>query len=416
MKRIKNSEEYIHSNRGALFHLLKTFVSIPTENPPGINYRKMADLLLKQLRLYGFESQVIRIPKKELSSHLGTALYPRYIVLGRWNTNSKKTLHFNGHYDVVAPSIARWRIPPYSPLIKGDWLCGRGSSDMKGSIAAFMFAMQAAKECGIRPQTNIEISCVPDEEIGGELGAGYLCKSGLIHPDFVVIGEGGRLNEVGYGHRGAVWLEVTVKGKAAHSMAPEKGINAFEQMAQLVHYLKKDTDKLLNQKKRIYFTRGGIIIKPTLTMGGRFHGVEKAIINTIPERATFTLDRRTTPSENLHQVEKEMKNLIVLAAKKAMTQISISTIHKVQPTILNTDNSLFRTISECLTRIKKVAVKPSIGRGFNDLFHFASHFKIQGCCYGVSGENLHGLDERVNLDDLVATSKVYASLISSLKP
>ena len=158
------------------------------------------------------------------------------------------------------------------------------------------------------------------------------------------------------------------------------------------------------------------MIRPTLTMGGRFHGVEKAIINTIPERATFTLDRRTTPSENLHQVEKEMKNLILSAAKKAKTQVSISTIHKVQPTILNTKNSFFATFSECITRIKKVAVKPSIGGGFNDLFHFASHFKIRGCCYGVFGENMHGVDERVSLDDLVATSKVYASLICALKP
>jgi succinyl-diaminopimelate desuccinylase len=416
MKQINDPEEYIDSNRGRLFHLLKKCVSIPTQNPPGNNYWEMANLFQKQLSVYGFENRVIRVPDRELKRILGTALYPRYIVLGRWNTNSKKTLHFNGHYDVVAPSVENSRIPPYSPLIEGDWLYGRGSSDMKGAIVAFIFAMKAVKECGIKPKTNIEISFTPDEEIGGELGAGYLCKSGFIHPDFVVIGEGGRLNELGYGHRGAVWMEVTVKGQAAHSMAPKKGINAFEQMSQLVFYLKKDTDKLLNQKNRIYITKGGIIVTPTLTMGGPFHGVANAIINTIPERATFSLDRRTTPTENLQQVEKEMKNLIIRAAKKARAKISISTIHKVKPTILQTENILFRTFSECIKRIKKESVKPTIGTGFNDLFHFALQFKIQGCCYGVFGENMHGLGERVNLDDLVKTSKVYAGLIRSLTP
>jgi len=417
IKKINDPEEYINSNKNELFHLLKTFVSIPTQNPPGTNYRAMVECFQQQLRLYGFQCRVIRVPDKELRNQLGTTLYPRPIFLGRWNTKSSKTLHFNGHYDVVAPSVGKWQIPPYSARIKGDYLYGRGSSDMKGAIAAFMFAMKAVKECGIKPQTNIEISCVPDEEIGGELGAGYLCKSAFIQPDFVVIGEGGRNNELGYGHRGAVWVEVTVKGKAAHSMAPEKGINAFEQMSLLVHYIKKTTDKLLNQKARIYITEGGIVIKPTLTMGGRFHGVDNAIINTIPERATFTLDRRTTPSESVDRVEEEIKGIILSAAEMVKADISISTIHKAEPTILNTENDLFRTLSECITRIKKVTVKSSIGRGFNDLSHFASHFKIQGgCCYGVYGENMHGLDERVSLDDLVATSKVYASLMCNLQP
>src|SRR5690606_27693873 len=147
---------------------------------------------------------------------------------------ARRTLHFNAHYDVV-PVSGGWRHgDPFSGALDGGWIYGRGTADMKGSIAALLLALRALSACGVEPRTNIEVSFTADEETDSALGAGWLVQHGPIEPDYAVVMEGGEQDAICCGHNGVVWLEVTVHGRAAHGSRPEQGVNALEKMAALV--------------------------------------------------------------------------------------------------------------------------------------------------------------------------------------
>jgi len=135
--------------------------------------------------------------------------HPRYNVLGKVRApGARRTLHFNAHYDVV-PVSGQWRNGgAFSGAVEGGWIYGRGTADMKGSIASLLMAVQALRATRTAPRLNLEISFTADEETDSELGAGWLVKHGPIAPDYAVVMEGGEGDKVCCGHNGTLWLEV----------------------------------------------------------------------------------------------------------------------------------------------------------------------------------------------------------------
>ena len=103
------SEHYfIEENEADLLEMLQDMVRVPTVNPPGEDYREMVDLLSAQSREAGLTVEIHQVPDKEVRALLGTADYPRYNLIARWDVGAEKTVHFNAHYDVV-PVSGAWR-------------------------------------------------------------------------------------------------------------------------------------------------------------------------------------------------------------------------------------------------------------------------------------------------------------------
>ena len=168
MDSVKELSRIISSRKEEMVSFFKKLVEIPTVNPPGENYEECVEFLKKKCESLGLATRIIRAKWKDKR-------YPRPNLVALWRTGSKKTLHYNGHYDVV-PATSRWKTPPYKLVRKGDKLFGRGVADMKGSLASVIFAVEAMKKAGIRPGCNLELSFTCDEETGGEAGLGYLVK------------------------------------------------------------------------------------------------------------------------------------------------------------------------------------------------------------------------------------------------
>ena len=333
---------YIDQNKDTLCSLLKELVKVPTVNLPGTHYEDMVGFLEERCQTMGMQTQVVRVPEGEAQKVVpDSGKYPRLNLIARWDVGAKKTVHFNGHYDVVPPS-GKWRTDPFDPQIQGDWLYGRGSDDMKDSIAALLFAIATLKEKGIKPAFNIECSFTCDEEIGGDLGVGYIVRKGLVQADYVVNCEGGNALEVGCGHNGVLWLEVTVHGKAAHASQPEKGINALEKMAELVMAL-QPLKKQFAKPKRVFKTPSGVERHPTVNIGGVFGGTSGDKVNTVPAQVSFSIDRRILPNETLRDAEGELR----MAIKKASESISgakikVKSTLGIEPCIINPDNRFAR--------------------------------------------------------------------------
>ena len=191
-------------------------------------------------------------------------------------------LVFTGHLDTVPIGDAPWDTPPHGAEIKGGRLMGRGASDMKSGIAAMVVtALHLAQEPeGAR---GVVFVFTAGEETGSE-GALQMKESGVLPREasaIVVAEPSGNIPLLG--HKGALWLECTAKGKSAHGSMPDLGENAIYKAARAAASLENFFSSALAHPQ---------LGKPTVNVG-TFTGGSK--INMVPDRARFRVDLRSVP-------------------------------------------------------------------------------------------------------------------------
>jgi succinyl-diaminopimelate desuccinylase len=170
----------------------------------------------------------------------------RPIINAVLNPEAEKLLIFNGHLDVVP--IAKpdaWSKDPWNPVVEGDRLYGRGSSDMKASCAVMIHVLEVLKDAGL--PISVGLHLVPDEEKGARHGSrvlvGKISEGKLRRPDYVVIGEKSNLN-IRIAERGMFGFKVKFYGRAAHTAAARtSGINAIAKASKGVLALEHHIDK-----------------------------------------------------------------------------------------------------------------------------------------------------------------------------
>lgn len=399
--------QYIEKHQEQLLDSARALVRVDTVNPPGRNYQVLTDALLECCQGLDLAAKVHRVPDQEVRRVLGSTEFPRYNLLARWDAGRPQTVHFNAHYDVV-PCAGQWKFgDPFAPGLAGGALYGRGVGDMKGAIAALLMAVEALKATGAEPAFNIECSFTADEETGGQLGAGWIVNKGLVNADFAVVCEGAAGTQVGCGHNGVLWLEVELTGKAAHASRPEQGVNAFEAMADVVQDLQAYKAQL-NAAKRRYVDFDGEARYPTLNIGGAFSGGEGDKINTVPARAHFSLDRRLVPGEQLAAVERALKRAVQQAAE---LPCRVAVPLRIEPCVVDAQHALPQAFARAVQAVRRRAAGYQLSSGFTDLHYFAVAGGLPGIGYGVKGERIHGVDERVRVRDLVLTARTYAEFM-----
>ena len=144
-------------------------------------------------------------------------------VLGRIGSGGRSIL-FDSHMDTVTVNdAADWQVPPFSGAIVDGRLYGRGSMDMKASLAASIYAAALAKRQGLAVGKTVYVSCsVFEEDCDGE-NLKHLFKELQLRPDFVVICEPSE-NRIALGHKGKAQIAIKTHGVSAHGSAPEKGL------------------------------------------------------------------------------------------------------------------------------------------------------------------------------------------------
>jgi acetylornithine deacetylase/succinyl-diaminopimelate desuccinylase-like protein len=266
-----------------MLDLAKRLIAIPSENPPGDRYEECIERLIDELSRLGFD-HVRREGDCVLAS---TGIGPR-------------TLYFSGHYDVV-PAQSR---DQFQPRVEGANLFGRGSSDMKGGLAAMIHAAAVARDEGLLSNGRIGIVLVPDEETAGPRGSRDLDTRGLLGRDGI-----GMLTPEPTGgviwnaNRGAISLRATMRGKAAHVGRQFEGVNAFERalpgMVRLEN-IKKEVELRETQQN----ISPAAARKSILLLGGRVEAGTN--FNVTPESCSFTIDRRLNPEENLEEEKRRL--------------------------------------------------------------------------------------------------------------
>jgi succinyl-diaminopimelate desuccinylase len=270
----------IAADREAMIALLAELVAIPSENPPARVCVPGVDALAVAVRGAGHEGRRIERPSPPDA--------PR-VALQAWVGPEGPTLYFHGHYDVVPASAPG----QFAPRVEGDTLYGRGSSDMKSGLVAMLFAAKALAAAGVTKRARLALTIVPDEETGGEFGSAALAEKGELARDAI----GMLLPEPTSGvvwnaNRGAISLEVTVKGRAAHVGLAHTGVNAFEHAVTIVN-------RLMALKAQVH--------PSILLVGGRVEGGSN--FNVVPDWCRFTVDRRIDPREDFHHEKRRLMDL-----------------------------------------------------------------------------------------------------------
>ncbi len=162
------------------------------------------------------------------------------VVIGRVGRSGGKRLVLSGHVDVVpAGDPATWTDDPWSGVVRGGQLHGRGACDMKGGIAAILGAVRALGEIRAldRFQGELIVAFVPSEEDGGQ-GTLAAIRAGATG-DLCVIPEPSNLDVV-IAHAGAITFRLTVPGRAAHASRRTEGVSALDNLGNLVRALEAD--------------------------------------------------------------------------------------------------------------------------------------------------------------------------------
>ena len=209
-----------------------------------------------------------------------------------------KTLLFEGHTDVVTEGRAEeWRYPPFGAELVGSRIYGRGSCDTKGNLAAAVMAVRAIRDSGV-PFAGQLLLCHPVDEEGMMSGIKHFIRQGHAEGvDGAVICEPEE-NQLCVAQKGAMRVEVTVRGKMAHGAMPLSGVNPVTRVARFVVAVEKLEREEISRHGEDELL-GYPSITPTILLGPESGEPQ---INVIPASAYVALDLRTVPAQSHKEI------------------------------------------------------------------------------------------------------------------
>lgn len=254
-------------------------------------------------------------------------------------------LCFTGHIDVVPLGAAPWRKDPFAGEIDTGRVYGRGSSDMKSGVAAFVVAaMRMAPHLGRTPGLTLVITA--GEETGCE-GAFHLLRDGVLDRAGAVVVAEPTSNYPFVGHKGAFWLNAHARGVTAHGSMPDKGDNAVYKAARAVGKL---------ESFRFSNPAHPLMGQATLNVG-TFHGGLN--INSVPDRAVVGIDIRTVPTVR-------HADLLVALREQLGSDVELETLMDLESVYSDPQLPWIQSVFEVMTPILGTAPAPRAATYFTD--------------------------------------------------
>ncbi|GAA1206310.1 M20 family metallopeptidase [Prauserella alba] len=210
----------------------------------------------------------------------------RGTLIAEWHAGTDTPpLCLSGHVDTVPLGDAEWSRDPFRAEPEGDRLYGRGTTDMKGGVAAIVCAAIGVARSGRMPRAGLRLVLTAAEETGshGARGALGVLRDRPSGPLLIAEPTAGA---VFHGHKGALWLSARAEGVTAHGSMPHLGENAVYKLARAVGTF-----------ERFVFTEQAhpAMGAPTLNVGTFRGGLNT---NSVPDSAVATVDIRTVPGQD----------------------------------------------------------------------------------------------------------------------
>ncbi|MEV4312093.1 M20/M25/M40 family metallo-hydrolase [Actinocrispum sp. NPDC049592] len=308
------------------------------------------------------------------------------IVRSGGSSSDGRKLLLCGHLDTVGTG---GMADPLVPRIDGDRLYGRGAYDMKGGLAAALIACRDAARRGVKGE--VIVAAVADEEYGSE-GVQRILPH--VEADAAIVNEPTELT-VATAHKGFIWTEITITGKAAHGSRPHLGVDAILKAGPVLLAL----DELDQQMRtRTHPLLGSGNLHGSLISGGREE-------STIPDRCVITVERRYLPGDTLLALERAIEDLLA-ECRDADSELEVSAKTTFVRRPLETPHDT-EVLPVLMAAAKDVTgARPKIaGASYWADSAFISAAGIPTVLYGPGGEGAHADVEWVSIAETVACAR-----------
>jgi acetylornithine deacetylase len=364
--------------------LLADLVGIDSVNPSlvsgGAGEAKIAAFIAGWGQEAGLEVQVLE----------ETAGRPSVVVRAR-GRGGGRTLLLCAHIDTVN---VEGMSEPHRPRVDGDRLHGRGAYDMKAGVAAALIAAREAVRLDLAG--DVVVAAVADEE-HASLGVQEALRA--VQADAAIVTEPTEL-ELVVAHKGFVWSEVRVTGRAAHGSRPHLGVDAIVKMGPVLTEL-GSLDAALAQREHPLLGRGSV--HASVIEGG----VE---LSSYPAECVLGLERRTLPGETGADVEAELAALLDRCrAADGELAAEARTLLVREPFEVDPDADMVREVRAAAAEV--LGEPPRVGgASYWADAAFIAAAGIPTVMFGPGGEGAHAVEEWVSLSDTEAVARILISV------
>ncbi|SNY91860.1 succinyldiaminopimelate desuccinylase [Cohaesibacter sp. ES.047] len=319
-------------------------------------------------------------------------------------------LTFAGHADVVPTGDeSQWSVPPFAGEVKDGQLYGRGTSDMKGGIGAFIAAVLKYIELHGEPNGTISLLITGDEEGPAVNGTIKLLKwaadRGECFSD-AIVGEPTNPDAMGdaikIGRRGSQSGTLTVIGQQGHVAYPHLAHNPVPVLGKIVSYL---SSAILDH--------GTDHFQPTNL---EFISVDvgNETWNLIPKTATARFNVRYNDLWDPEMIAE----LVLTRAKESLPSTDFHVVVEMEPAIsqafLTKSEKLIKGFSAAVAKVTGRTPEHSTDGGTSDARFIKDYCPVIE--FGLVGKTMHMIDEHIALKDLQTLSDVYYEFLMQYFP
>ena len=334
-------------------------------------------------------------------------------VVGAWRPSSPKgrSLILNGHIDVVPEGPTEmWTRNPYDAYVKDGWMYGRGSGDMKAGLILNVFALRALRALGYMPAADVYQQSVVEEECTGNgalacLQRGYRADAALIpEPSGCTL----TVAQVG-----VMWFQVRVTGHPVHVYKADAGSNAIESAYRLIQQL-RELEKKWNEKKahdKHYCDHH----HPVNFNVGKIAGGDWA--SSVPAWCTFDMRVGVLPSQTLKECRQEIEHTIrTAAANDPFLGNNLPTVSwegfQAEPYVLKNHEHVRDVLADAHKTVFGAELDDRRTTGTTDARFFGLYAGLPALVYGPQSDDVHGFDERVNMESIRKITQSTALFIA----
>lgn len=311
---------------------------------------------------------------------------------------------FAGHTDVVPPGSAGWLSDPFAGDVRDGAIYGRGASDMKGAVAAFLSAvsMLPAVDADAEGEGDGSISLlITGDEEGPATGGTvrvlqWMAEHGHV-PDFCVVGEASNPSHIGQviktGRRGSINASVSFGGTQGHVAYPDGVDNPVH---RLVAALAELAATRLDEGTA-HFEASSLQVT-TVDVGN-------TATNLVPARATASINTRFNDLHTGASLEEHLRTVLARHSDRFTLEATVS-----GEAFLPADSPELQHLSAAVRTTTGITPVFDTGGGTSDARFISLYCPVAE--FGLTSETIHQVDERVAIDDLKLLTRVYLATLS----
>ena len=355
-------------------------------------------LIIERLTALGFDCETILSGPPELRV---TNLWAKRCAA---HPIDAKMLVFAGHTDVVPSGpLEKWQSPPFTPTLREGRLYGRGASDMKTSIAAFIVALEDFLAATPEPALSLALLLTSDEEGPATDGTVVVCQALQERGerlDYCIVGEPTAVHRTGdtvkNGRRGTLSGHLTVKGVQGHIAYPQLAKNP-------IHLLTPALAELVN----IEWDRGNAFFEPTSWQVSNIHAGTGAG-NVIPGSVVLDFNFRFCTESTPESLQSRLQAVL----ERHGLDFELTWVLGGEP-FLTSPGTLLQVVGDAIRAETGIETQLSTTGGTSD-GRFIARICPQVIELGPPNASIHKIDEYVELADIAPLTAIYRGVLETL--